>query len=176
MQQVEEITRLFEGIRAVRDDGPRHILAGEHFFELAVQIPHVLRSHARRGDVGKLDEFKRGDLAQARHRRGQVFAGAGRHQAVLLGVVLHGDRAARSDNHNLFVNHLRYSLQIRLITLLRKNLIVQSGIAGRGGTVLLIGFFNTGRKLTDSGQNQLGKVLSVVHGQSRVDHFTLFLL
>ena len=106
VQKVEEVARFLKRIGAVRDDDARDVVAREEFLDLYVQIPHVLRGHARGGDVGELDEFKRSDFAQAGHGGREVFARAGGDQALACLVVLHGDRAAGGDNHDFLVDHV----------------------------------------------------------------------
>ena len=76
-----------------------------------MQIPHVLRRHARRSNVGELNEFQRSNLAEAGNGGSKIFTGTSGHQPVFFRVVLHGDRAAGGYNDNFFINHFQCSLR-----------------------------------------------------------------
>lgn len=112
VKQVQKVTGFFQRIGSVRNDGTGNIIASQDFFKFDVQVPHVLRGHGRRSDVGKLNELQRSNICELRNGGGQVFTRTGRHKSVFFRIVFHGNGAARCNNDYFLVNHQKPLLKL----------------------------------------------------------------
>lgn len=70
--QIEEISRLFERVGAVRDDRARDVVARERRVDRTCEIDPDAARHRARVDVGNLTNFKSGDVFERGYRLQKV--------------------------------------------------------------------------------------------------------
>jgi hypothetical protein len=106
--EIEQIGRLLDRVRAVRDDQARDVVALEPVRRMACEPPHLLRRHVRARQAREVVDGDRTDRVEAGHLREDVFSAEGGHGRTGRGIELHGDRPAGEDERDHQPSTSRY--------------------------------------------------------------------